>query len=54
MKGMRLGLLDKTYVPLVKKGYKGFVENFMVSDGNRGGFGGNRGGFGGQRRGQQN
>lgn len=36
MKGMRLGLLDKKYIPLVKKGYKGFVENFMVSDGDGG------------------
>lgn len=36
MKGMRLGLLDKKYAALVKKGYKGFVENFMVSDGNGG------------------
>lgn len=36
MKGMRLGLLDKSYVALVKKGYKGFVENFIVSDGKGG------------------
>ena len=36
LKGMRLGLFDIDYTALAKKGYEGFVNQFMVSDG-RGG-----------------
>ena len=36
LKGMRLGLIDADYTALAKKAYKGFVEQFMVSDGQGG------------------
>lgn len=36
LKGARLGLFDKDYTTLAKKAYKGFVETFIVSDGNGG------------------
>lgn len=36
LKGARLGLFDKDYTALAKKAYKGFVETFIVSDGEGG------------------
>lgn len=36
LKGMRLGLFDTDYIPLAKRAYRGFVEQFMVSDGKGG------------------
>lgn len=36
LKGMRLGLYDTDYTALAKKAYKGFIKNFMVSDGKGG------------------
>lgn len=36
LKGMRLGLYDTDYTDLATKAYRGFVEHFMVSDGNGG------------------
>jgi len=36
LKGMRLGLLQTDYSEVVEKAYKGFIEHFMVSDGNGG------------------
>jgi len=36
LKGQRLGLFDTDYTPLAKKAYKGFVEQFLVADGNQG------------------
>lgn len=36
LKGMRLGLYDKDFTNIAKKGYKGFVEQFMIADGNGG------------------
>lgn len=36
LKGMRLCLYDKDYTNVAKKGYKGFVEQFMIADGNGG------------------
>lgn len=36
LKGHRLGLFDADYTEVAKKAYKGFVENFLVSDGNGG------------------
>ncbi len=36
LKGMRLGLFDADYTDMAKRAYKGFVEHFMVSDGNGG------------------
>lgn len=36
LKGMRLGLIDADYTALARKAYKGFVEQFMVSDGSGG------------------
>ena len=36
LKGMRLGLYDTDYTALAKKAYKGFIENFMVTDGKGG------------------
>ena len=36
LKGVRLGLLDADYVALARKAYRGFVEQFMVSDGHGG------------------
>ncbi len=36
LKGMRLGLLNTDYSAVVKKAYRGFVEHFMVADGNGG------------------
>lgn len=36
LKGMRLGCYDADYTEVAKKAYKGFVENFMVSDGTGG------------------
>ena len=35
-KGMRLGLFDTDYTAVATEAYKGFIENFMVSDGNGG------------------
>lgn len=36
LKGQRLGLYDTNYLDVAKKAYKGFVETFIVSDGNGG------------------
>ena len=36
LKGMRLGLFDADYTVLAKKAYQGFVNRFMVSDGQGG------------------
>ena len=36
LKGMRLGLFDTDYTEVAKKAYRGFVDQFMVSDGNGG------------------
>lgn len=36
LKGMRLGLFDTDYTEVAKRAYRGFVEHFMVSDGNGG------------------
>jgi rhamnogalacturonyl hydrolase YesR len=36
LKGMRLGLLKTDYSELAKKAFRGFVNHFMVSDGNGG------------------
>ncbi len=36
LKGQRLGLLDADYTAVAKKAYKGFVEQFIVDDGNGG------------------
>ncbi len=36
LKGMRLGLFETDYTELARKAYKGFVEQFMVSDGKGG------------------
>lgn len=36
MRAQRLGYLSTDYTAQIKKGYKGFVENFLVSDGNGG------------------
>ena len=36
LKAMRLGLLDAGYMPMAKRAYRGFVEHFMVADGNGG------------------
>lgn len=36
LKGMRLSLYDTDYTAVAKKAYKGFVETFLVSDGNGG------------------
>ena len=36
LKGMRLGLLEQDYTAVAKKAYRGFVEQFMVSDGQGG------------------
>lgn len=36
LKGMRLGLFDTDYTEMAKKAYRGFVEQFMVSDGQGG------------------
>lgn len=36
LKGMRLGLLSTDYSAVAKKAYRGFVEQFMVADGNGG------------------
>lgn len=36
LKSMRLGLLKTDYSEIAKKAYKGFVEHFMVADGNGG------------------
>lgn len=36
LKGMRLGLFETDYTDLARKAYRGFVENFMVSDGQGG------------------
>lgn len=36
LKGMRLSLYDKDFTDVAKKGYKGFVEQFMIADGNGG------------------
>ncbi len=36
LKGQRLGLFDADYTALAKKAYRGFVEQFLVSDGNNG------------------
>lgn len=36
LKGMRLKLYDKNYTAVARKAYKGFVEQFMIADGNGG------------------
>lgn len=36
LKGMRLGLFETDYTDVARKAYRGFVENFMVSDGQGG------------------
>ncbi len=36
LKGMRLGLFDADYTDLARRAYRGFVEQFMVADGNGG------------------
>lgn len=36
LKGMRLGFYDKDYTDVANKAYKGFVNNFMISDGKGG------------------
>lgn len=36
LKGQRLGLYDSDYTAVAQKAYKGFVETFMMSDGNGG------------------
>ena len=36
LKGMRLGLFDTDYTDMAKRAYRGFVEQFMVGDGNGG------------------
>ena len=36
LKGVRLGLLTNDYLYVARKGYKGLIEQFMVSDGNGG------------------
>ena len=36
LKGMRLGLFDTDYTTVARRAYKGFVEQFMVSDGKGG------------------
>jgi len=36
LKGMRLGLFDADYTDLARRAYQGFVEHFMVADGNGG------------------
>lgn len=36
LKGMRLGLFDADYTDLARRAYRGFVEHFMVADGNGG------------------
>ena len=36
LKAVRLGLLDKKYVDIAQKAYKGMIEQFMVSDGEGG------------------
>ncbi|MBR0047727.1 MAG: glycoside hydrolase family 88 protein [Prevotella sp.] len=36
LKGMRLNLFDSDYTEVGKRAYRGFIENFMVSDGNGG------------------
>lgn len=36
LKGMRLGLFDTDYTDVAKRAYQGFVEHFMVADGNGG------------------
>lgn len=36
LKGMRLGLFDVDYTDVAQRAYKGFVEHFMVADGNGG------------------
>ena len=36
LKGMRLGLFDNDYTDLARRAYQGFVEHFMVGDGNGG------------------
>ena len=36
LKGMRLGLFDTDYTETARKAYRGFVHQFMVSDGNGG------------------
>lgn len=36
LKGMRLGLFDTDYTDVARKAYQGFVDNFMVADGNGG------------------
>ncbi len=36
LKGQRLGLFDTDYTALAKKAYRGFVEQFLVDDGNGG------------------
>jgi len=36
LKGMRLGLFDTDYADTARRAYRGFVEHFMVADGNGG------------------
>lgn len=36
LKGMRLGLFDTDYTDIAQRAYRGFVEHFMVSDGDGG------------------
>ena len=36
LKGMRLGLFDTDYTDIARRAYRGFVNQFMVSDGNGG------------------
>ena len=36
LKGMRLGLFDTDYTDMAQRAYRGFVEQFMVGDGNGG------------------
>lgn len=36
LKGMRLGLFDTDYTDVAKRAYRGFVEHFMVADGDGG------------------
>ena len=36
LKGMRLGLFDTDYTEVARRAYRGFVEQFMVGDGNGG------------------
>ena len=36
LKGMRLGLFETDYTDMARRAYQGFVEHFMVSDGNGG------------------